>query len=73
MSQAADEPTPSDVPRSAGQDRPRTGHDDVDAALADLDGLEHRPLDEQAPALERAHETLRAVLAGAGDATAGSA
>jgi hypothetical protein len=65
MSQAADEPTPHDAPR--------TGHDDVDAALAALDGLEQRPLDEQAPALEQAHERLRAVLAGAGDATPGPA
>jgi hypothetical protein len=50
-----------------------TGHDEVDAALAALDGLDERPLGEQAAALEATHETLRAVLAGAGESSPGSA
>jgi hypothetical protein len=72
MSQAADEPT-APITAAVTAAVTGTGHQDVDAALAALDGVEQRPLDEQVVALEAAHETLRAVLAGAGQASTGSA
>jgi len=52
---------------------PTTGHPEVDAALAALDGIEQRPLPEQVAVLEAAHGTLRAALAGAGEPTPGPA
>jgi hypothetical protein len=43
----------------------RTGHPDVDAVIASLDGLEGRPVSEHVAVFESAHDRLRAALADA--------
>jgi|SRR5512133_1649571 hypothetical protein len=40
----------------------RTGVPAVDEVLAEVDGLDDRPLDEHLATFERAHETLRSAL-----------
>jgi hypothetical protein len=39
-----------------------TGNEQVDTALASLDGLEERPVDEHVAVLEQAHAALRDAL-----------
>ncbi|OYO09599.1 hypothetical protein CGZ94_18240 [Enemella evansiae] len=41
---------------------PRTGHDQVDGVLAELDGLADQPVAEHHDRLARAHEALHGVL-----------
>ncbi len=43
-----------------------TGDVEVDAALVSLRGLDDTPVSEHVAVFERAHETLRRTLAGAG-------
>jgi hypothetical protein len=58
--------TPPDVgPAETGQefDEPeRTGVEEVDDVLADLQGLQDRPVEEHPGAFEQAHERLRQAL-----------
>ena len=56
----ADSPLQEASPIEGGA--PVTGVARVDAALADLDGLDDTPLEEHLAAFERAHESLRAAL-----------
>lgn len=60
--------TPPDVdPAETGQefDQPeRTGVEEVDDVLADLQGLNDTPVEEHPAAFERAHERLRQALDG---------
>ena len=69
---------PDESPESRGEssdqvpDQPRwepTGHPDVDAALASLEDLDGRPVDEHVAVFESAHERLRGALS---DAEAGT-
>jgi len=46
-----------------------TGHPAVDGVIGSLEGIEELPVSEQPPVFEAAHETLRAALADAGNAT----
>jgi hypothetical protein len=72
MSERSPEPeqpdTPSDVdPTVTGQefDEPeRTGVEEVDDVLADLQGLQDSPVEEHPGAFEQAHERLRQALDG---------
>ncbi|WP_203231328.1 hypothetical protein [Nocardioides caldifontis] len=41
---------------------PRTGHEQVDAALGSLEGLDELPVDEHVAVLEQAHASLRDAL-----------
>ena len=41
---------------------PQTGHREVDAALAELDGLDGLPADQHADRLAAVHEALHAAL-----------
>lgn len=43
------------------------GHHDVDAALATLDGLAERPVEEHPATLAAAHDSLRQLLTDAGE------
>ena len=58
--------TPPDVdPAETGQefDEPeRTGVEEVDGVLADLQGLQESPVEEHPAAFEQAHERLRQAL-----------
>ena len=60
--------TPPDAdPAATGQefDEPeRTGVEEVDGVLADLQGLQDRPVEEHPAAFEQAHERLRQALDG---------
>ena len=64
--------TPPDVdPAETGQefDEPeRTGVEEVDGVLADLQGLQESPVEEHPAAFEQAHERLRQALDGPPDA-----
>jgi hypothetical protein len=52
-----------DGPESVGDERDsRTGVPAVDDVLAEVDGLDDRPLEEHLATFERAHERLRAAL-----------
>jgi hypothetical protein len=62
---------PRDAPADAGGmrpedrapvDTPTTGVRAVDAALAEIEGVEALPLEEQLAAFERAHDRLRSAL-----------
>jgi hypothetical protein len=44
-----------------------TGDEAVDAVVASLRGLEDLPISEHVAVYERAHESLRQVLSGAGE------
>ena len=44
-----------------------TGDDAVDAVVASLRGLDDLPVSEHVAVFERAHESLRQVLSGAGE------
>jgi hypothetical protein len=46
---------------------PTTGDDAVDAVVATLRGLDDLPVSEHVAVFERAHESLRQVLSGAGE------
>jgi hypothetical protein len=46
----------------ASADSPATGVPAVDAALAEVEGVEALPLEEQLAAFERAHDRLRSAL-----------
>lgn len=61
----AGQPAPPEPPGTAGQ--PRTGHDVVDGALADLSGAAHLPPVEQIAAFEDVHRRLSATLRGIDD------
>lgn len=50
---------------------PHTGHPEVDAALASLEGLQDKPVEEHAAVFEAAHERLRVVLSEGAEAPAG--
>ena len=50
---------------------PSTGHPEVDAVLASLEGLQDKPVEEHAAVFEAAHDRLRAVLSEGADAPAG--
>ncbi len=58
----------TDHPEFPGSDEPaapdelRTGVASVDAVLAEVAGLEGRPVDEHVAVFERAHEQLRQAL-----------
>ncbi|HET7194053.1 MAG TPA: hypothetical protein VFI99_03595 [Nocardioides sp.] len=64
--------TPPDVdPTETGQefDEPeRTGVEEVDNVLADLQGLQNSPVEEHPDAFEQAHERLRQALDNSSDA-----
>jgi len=44
-----------------------TGHPDVDAVVSSVRGLDDLPVAEHVAAFERAHESLRRTLVGAGE------
>lgn len=48
-------------------DAEATGHAEVDAVIASLDGVEELPVADQVRVFEAAHESLRAALADAGN------
>jgi hypothetical protein len=50
---------------------PSTGHQEVDAVLASLEGLQDKPVQEHAAVFEAAHDRLRAVLSEGAEAPAG--
>jgi len=50
---------------------PSTGHPEVDAVLASLEGLQDKPVEEHAAVFEAAHDRLRAVLSEGAGAPAG--
>ncbi|GAB3759979.1 hypothetical protein [Microlunatus parietis] len=52
--------------------RPRTGVDEIDAALTDLDGLADLPVAEHHDRLSRVHEALHAALHQPSDRSADS-
>ena len=54
--------TPTDPADQIDEAAARTGNEQVDAALASLDGLEERPVDEHVAVLEQAHAALRDAL-----------
>jgi hypothetical protein len=57
------EPEPDSRPEEpATGDSPTTGVRAVDAALAEVEGVEALPLEEQLAAFERAHDRLRSAL-----------
>ena len=58
---AADSPSQEPAPAEPA-DPPATGVPGVDAALAEVDGVEAMPLEEQLAAFERAHDQLRSAL-----------
>lgn len=45
-----------------------TGNEAVDSVLADLEGLDDKPVEEHVAVFERAHEQLRSALDGPRDA-----
>ncbi len=49
-----------------------TGHPQVDAVVASLRDLDHRPVDEHVAVFEAAHDRLRGALADAGNDPAGN-
>jgi len=56
------EPSDAGVPRPMSAPNSPSGHPAVDAALAELDTLDQRPVHEHAAVFEAAHERLRAAL-----------
>ena len=48
-------------------EQPTTGDEAVDAVVASLRGLDDLPVSEHVAVFERAHESLRQVLSGAGE------
>ena len=62
--------TPQEPPRDlvVEQTEPETtGDEAVDAVVASLRGLDELPVSEHVAVFERAHESLRQVLSGAGE------
>ena len=58
----------SDVTDQAGPVEPETtGDESVDEVVASLRGLDDLPVSEHVAVFERAHESLRQVLSGAGE------
>jgi hypothetical protein len=53
---------PVERTETVGAEPTTTGVPEVDAALAQLDGVESLPLEQQLAAFERAHEGLRSAL-----------
>jgi hypothetical protein len=51
-----------------GEQPVRTGIDEVDVVLADVEGLGDVPVDQHVETFERAHEALRGALDGRGPA-----
>lgn len=52
--------------------RPRTGVDEIDTALTELDGLAHQPVAEHHDRLSRVHEALHTALHQPSDSSADS-
>ena len=58
----------SEMPEAVEQTEPETtGDAAVDAVVASLRGLDELPVSEHVAVFERAHESLRQVLSGAGE------
>ena len=58
--------TPQDLVVEEAEPEP-TGDEAVDAVVASLRGLDELPVSEHVAVFERAHESLRQVLSGAGE------
>ncbi len=54
-------------PEPLQDEQPTTGDEAVDAVVASLRGLDDLPVSEHVAVFERAHESLRQVLSGAGE------
>ena len=52
-------------PSDPGAPVEATGHDDVDAVVASMEGLDDLSVSEHVAVFEQAHESLRRTLAGA--------
>lgn len=61
-----------DLEAQTGSETEMTGNPAVDEVLRSLGDLDGRPVEEHVAVFESAHEHLRAVLAGAGEADEGA-